>query len=66
MVFHAGTAKKDGQIVTNGGRVLNVTAMGETLADALDTAYAAIEGIHFDGKQYRRDIGRTGIKYGAK
>jgi len=58
VVFHAGTAIKDGQVVTNGGRVLNVTAVGSTLDDALDKAYNAIKLIHFDGMQYRTDIGR--------
>jgi phosphoribosylamine--glycine ligase len=58
VVFHAGTAVKDGQIVTNGGRVLNVTALGDTLEGALEKAYAAIKLIHFDGMHYRTDIGR--------
>jgi phosphoribosylamine--glycine ligase len=58
VVFHAGTAVRDGQVVTNGGRVLNVTATGETLEAALDKAYNAIKLIHFDGMHYRTDIGR--------
>lgn len=58
VVFHAGTAVKDGQLVTNGGRVLNVTATGATLDEALDKAYAAVKSIHFDGAHYRTDIGR--------
>lgn len=58
VVFHAGTAVKDGQVVTNGGRVLNVTATGATLDEALDKAYSAIKLIHFDGMHYRTDIGR--------
>lgn len=58
VVFHAGTAIKDGQLVTNGGRVLNVTATGATLDEALDKAYSAIKLIHFDGMHYRTDIGR--------
>lgn len=58
VVFHAGTAVKDGQVVTNGGRVLNVTATGATLDEALGKAYAAIKLIHFDGMHYRTDIGR--------
>lgn len=62
IVFHAGTAQKDGQLVTNGGRVLNVTAVGDTLDEALERAYAAIQHIHFEGMHYRKDIGRTGIK----
>lgn len=64
MVFHAGTAKKDGQIVTNGGRVLNVTAMGNTLEEAVNRAYAGVEKIHFEGMHYRKDIGRAGVKHG--
>ncbi len=55
-VFHAGTAKKDGQIVTNGGRVLGVTAWAKDLAIARDAAYAAVEKIQFEGAHYRRDI----------
>jgi phosphoribosylamine--glycine ligase len=55
-VFHAGTALKDGQIVTNGGRVLGVTALGKDLKSAQAAAYAAVGKIHFDGAQFRRDI----------
>ncbi len=55
-VFHAGTTLKDGQIVTNGGRVLGVTALGKDLKTAQAAAYAAVEKIHFDGAQFRRDI----------
>lgn len=59
-VFHAGTKRlEDGSFVTNGGRVLGVTARGDSLDAALDSAYAAVEGIRFDGAHYRRDIGRT-------
>lgn len=58
VVFHAGTAIHEGQLVTAGGRVLNVTATGKTLDEALQKAYAAVELIHFDGMQYRTDIGR--------
>jgi phosphoribosylamine--glycine ligase len=57
VVFHAGTATKDGQVVTNGGRVLGVTALGSTLEEALFKAYAAAGKITFEGKQLRRDIG---------
>jgi len=57
VVFHAGTATKDGQVVTNGGRVLGVTALGSTLEEALFKAYAAADKITFEGKQLRRDIG---------
>jgi phosphoribosylamine--glycine ligase len=55
-VFHAGTALKDGQIVTNGGRVLGVTALGKDLRTAQAAAYAAVETIHFEGAHFRRDI----------
>lgn len=58
-VYHAGTAEKDGQLVTSGGRVLGVTALASTLDEALQKAYEAVEKIHFDGAHYRRDIGRT-------
>ena len=56
-VFHAGTARKGNELVTNGGRVLGVTALGSTIAEAQSKAYAAIEQIHFEGAQFRRDIG---------
>jgi phosphoribosylamine--glycine ligase len=55
-VFHAGTALKDGQIVTNVGRVLGVTALGKDLKAAQAAAYAAVEKIHFEGVHFRRDI----------
>jgi len=56
-VFHAGTAIKGPDVVTNGGRVLGVTALGRDLVEARKTAYAAVEVINFTGAQYRRDIG---------
>jgi phosphoribosylamine--glycine ligase len=56
-VFHAGTAVKDGEWVTSGGRVLNVCALGDDLAEARRNANAACEAIHFDGAYYRKDIG---------
>src|SRR5207249_10976324 len=55
-VFHAGTAKPGDQIVTNGGRVLGVTAWAEDLPTARSAAYAAVEKIQFDGAHFRRDI----------
>jgi phosphoribosylamine--glycine ligase len=55
-VFHAGTALKDGQIVTNGGRVLGVTALGHDVKAAQAAAYAAVEKIRFEGAHFRRDI----------
>lgn len=61
-VFHAGTAFRDGEVVTAGGRVLGVTAAGEDLAEALGKVYGALEGIGFEGMQFRRDIGwRAGL-----
>ncbi len=57
VVFHAGTTMKDGRLVTSGGRVLGVTALGATLAEARGRAEAAIAKIHFDGMQWRKDIG---------
>ena len=55
-VFHAGTRRNNGDVLTNGGRVLAVTALGDTLAAARDLAYAAVAKIDFEGCQYRRDI----------
>ncbi|AAV94633.1 phosphoribosylamine--glycine ligase [Ruegeria pomeroyi] len=57
MVFHAGTAAREGAIVATGGRVLNVTARGDSLAEARDRAYAMVEAIDWPGGFYRRDIG---------
>ncbi len=57
VVFHAGTQMKDGHVVTSGGRVLCVTALGGTLKQAQQLAYDTVQGIHFDGVQYRSDIG---------
>ncbi len=56
LVFHAGTALHDGRLVTNGGRILNVTALGATIADARTAAYEAASCIDFAGVQFRRDI----------
>jgi phosphoribosylamine---glycine ligase len=60
-IFHAGTALKDGQIVTNGGRVLGVTALGKDLKTAQAAAYFAVEKIHFDGAHFRRDIAKKAL-----
>lgn len=60
-VFHAGTALRDGQVVTAGGRVLSVTARGKTLLEAHARAYQAVELIHFEGRQFRRDIGARAL-----
>lgn len=59
VVFHAGTRHVNGTTVTNGGRVLGVTALGDDLAQARTNAYARVEKIRFDGCQYRRDIAQT-------
>ena len=61
VVYHAGTALKDGQLVTAGGRVLGVTATADTLKEALEKAYAASEQIHFDGLHKRTDIGARAL-----
>jgi phosphoribosylamine--glycine ligase len=60
-VFHAGTAMVDGQIVTNGGRVLGVTASGADIRLARGAVYSALERIGFDGAHYRRDIGEKAL-----
>ncbi|OIO00405.1 MAG: phosphoribosylamine--glycine ligase [Elusimicrobia bacterium CG1_02_56_21] len=57
LVFHAGTVKKDDGYVTGGGRVLSVTATGDSVEEARQKAYAAVEKINFEGMQYRKDIG---------
>ena len=62
MVFHAGTKDRDGDIVTNGGRVLGVTALGQTIRDAKERAYRAVDKIKFDGAYCRRDIADKAIK----
>ena len=62
-VFHAGTALKDGQLVTSGGRVLCVTALGDSVRIAQQRALAAVRGIRFAGAQWRNDIGHRAIKH---
>ncbi|MDB4349400.1 phosphoribosylamine--glycine ligase [Omnitrophica bacterium] len=61
VLFHAGTKKADGGYVTNGGRVLGVTALGDTIEDAIKRSYEAAAEIHFDGIHYRRDIAKRAI-----
>ena len=61
-VYHAGTAIKDGRLVTAGGRVLGVTALGADLQQALDTAYSAVDKIDFENKHFRKDIGQRALK----
>jgi phosphoribosylamine--glycine ligase len=60
-VFQAGTRRDGDSIVTSGGRVLGVTAMGRDLEQAICNAYAAVDKIHFEGAHYRKDIGAKGI-----
>ena len=62
VVFHAGTGLKESRIVTSGGRVLGVTALGKDIKTARDNAYKAIEKIHFEGMHYRKDIAEKAIK----
>ncbi|MGH9921443.1 MAG: phosphoribosylamine--glycine ligase [Nitrososphaerales archaeon] len=62
-VFHAGTANKNGDIVTNGGRVLGVTALGNGIENAIKNAYNTVSMIDWDGAYYRTDIGRRALKY---
>lgn len=66
VVFHAGTKRlEDGRLVIDGGRVLNVTALGARLEEAIERAYQAIALIHFEGMHYRRDIGAKALKQGT-
>ncbi|HEX5801683.1 MAG TPA: phosphoribosylamine--glycine ligase [Azospira sp.] len=60
-VFHAGTAEQDGKVVTAGGRVLCVTALGDNVRNAQKRAYDVTDGIVFEGRQYRRDIGHRAV-----
>ncbi len=60
-VFHAGTKREGGQLLTNGGRVLNVTATGPDIAATIARAYEAADRIHFEGAHYRRDIGARAL-----
>jgi phosphoribosylamine---glycine ligase len=62
-VYHAGTAQRDRQIVTAGGRVLTVVGRGDDFAEAIARAYAAVHKISFDGMQFRHDIGRNALKF---
>ncbi|MCA9931157.1 MAG: hypothetical protein KC419_21880, partial [Anaerolineales bacterium] len=60
IVFHAGTKQENGRIVTSGGRVLAVSAVGDNVQTAVSRAYAGMQAIHFEGAHYRTDIGRRG------
>jgi len=61
VVFHAGTRLEEGKVLTNGGRVLGVTALGESIKQAIGKAYKAVEKISFEGAQYRKDIGQRAL-----
>jgi phosphoribosylamine---glycine ligase len=63
VVFHAGTRRADGRLFTSGGRVLSVTAVADGLAEAQRKAYQAVKLIHFEGMQYRTDIGAAGLSW---
>jgi phosphoribosylamine--glycine ligase len=62
MVFHAGTALRDGNVVTSGGRVLGVTALGDDIPSAIAKVYNGVENIGFEGMQYRKDIGQKALE----
>jgi phosphoribosylamine--glycine ligase len=62
VVFHAGTKRHNGAVVTDGGRVLGITARGDTIREARDRAYEAVAKIHFEGAHYRTDIGQKAIE----
>jgi len=62
MVFHAGTKAEDGKVLAIGGRVLNVTARGDTLQEARDRAYAMVDGVDWPQGFFRRDIGWRALK----
>ncbi|MBQ1604060.1 MAG: phosphoribosylamine--glycine ligase, partial [Oscillospiraceae bacterium] len=61
LIYVAGAAQKDGQLVTSGGRVLGVTAVADTLSQAIDDAYALVDTVHFDNAFYRHDIGARAL-----
>jgi len=65
IVFHSGTDTRHGELVTNGGRVLGVTALGDDLSAAIETAYGAVEKIHFDQMHFRWDIGAKALRDGG-
>ena len=68
-LFHAGTSMQDGKFVTSGGRILAVSALGNTLREAVQRAYQAVSQIHFEGMYYRRDIAHRALakeREGAK
>ena len=61
-VYHAGTAIKDDRLVTSGGRVLGVTALGKNLEEALSKSYEAVDKISFENAHYRKDIGKRALE----
>ncbi len=63
MVFHAGTKKDNDKVLTNGGRVLGVTALGKSLQEAITNAYLAVDKISWNNKYCRKDIGKKGLQY---
>jgi phosphoribosylamine--glycine ligase len=63
VVFHAGTAERNGKTVSNGGRVLGITAMAKSLDEAILQAYEGVNKVHFEGMYYRRDIAAKGLRY---
>jgi phosphoribosylamine--glycine ligase len=62
IIYHAGTRLENGKILTNGGRVLGVTATADTLPEAIKKAYEAVKGVRFEGAHYRRDIGARALQ----
>ena len=64
-VFHAGTAQRDGRVVTSGGRVLGVTGLGDDIRDAVERTYRAVDKITYEGAYYRRDIGKKALGEGV-
>ena len=65
-IYIAGAARKDGQLVTGGGRVLGAVAVADTLPEAIDQAYALADSIHFDNAYCRRDIGQRALAAGKE
>lgn len=62
IIYHAGTKLENGKILTNGGRVLGVTATADTLPEAINKSYEAVKGVSFEGAHYRRDIGKKAVQ----
>ena len=63
LVFHSGTSRDNTNIVTNGGRVLGVTALGNSIPDAINAAYEAVNNIDCESLYFRTDIGKKALKY---